>query len=145
VRPMVPIKMPAWLIWTMAAIILWGVWGAFTASATKHANPLGVVAGAVIIEGIVMSPFAVKAWHARSWQLIVVGLVGLAAYSCFFQAVKASHSAPVVVAMGATYPIVTYVIALVFFNERLSLKAAIGIVLAVSGTALLSTASSVSH
>ena len=134
--------MPTWLIWTVLAIFFWGVWGAFTGAATKHSNPLGVVAGAVIIEGIVMAPLAAKAWQARSWNLLAIGLIGLAAYACFFQAVKASHSAPVVVAMGATYPVVTYLIALAFFSERISWRAGLGIVLAVAGTALLSTAPS---
>ncbi len=134
--------MPTWLIWTVLAIFFWGVWGAFTGAATKHFDPLGVVAGAVIIEGIVMAPFVVKAWHARSWYLLAVGLIGLAAYACFFQAVKASHSAPVVVAMGATYPVVTYLIALSLFGDRFSWRAGLGIVLAVAGTALLSTAPS---
>ncbi len=141
----VDIRVPSWLIWILAAIILWGLWGAFTAQATKHHDALGVVAGAVIIEGLVMLPFASKAWTARSWPLLAVSLFGLAAYACFFQAVKAAGSSSVVVAMGATYPIVTYVIALLFLHETLNWKAALGIALAVSGTFLLSSASSIAH
>lgn len=136
--------MPVWILWTIAAIALWGVWGAFSASATKHGSPLGVVAGAVVIEAIVVLPLVKSAWQARSWALVAVALFGLAAYACFFQAVKASHAAPVVVAMGATYPVVTYLISLAFFDARISWRAAVGIMLAVGGTALLSTAPSAS-
>ncbi len=137
--------MPSWLIWILAAILLWGLWGAFTAQATKGHDALGVVSGAVIIEGLVMLPFAHKAWAARSWPLLAVSLFGLAAYACFFQAVKSAGSSSVVVAMGATYPIITFILALIFFHESLSWRAALGIALAVSGTVLLSSASSVVH
>ncbi len=132
--------MPVWLGWTVAAIVLWGIWGAFTASATRHADALGVVAGAVLIEAVVMLPLLSRAWAARSWALVAVALFGVGAYACFFQAVKASHSAPVVVAMGATYPVVTYLVSLAFFGEHLSWRAATGIALAVAGTALLASA-----
>ena len=106
---------------------------------------LGVVAAAraasITVTGLAIlatrTPLGMSAAEAR--QVAVVGVADTGANALFAVASETGPDAPVAV-LGSLYPVTTVLLARAFLAERLTLRQAAGVALALGGAALLSTA-----
>ena len=106
---------------------------------------LGVVAAAraasITVTGLVIlatrTHLGMSAAEAR--QVAAVGVADTGANALFAVASETGADAPVAV-LGSLYPVTTVLLARAFLAERLTLRQATGVALALGGAALLSTA-----
>jgi transporter family protein len=162
-----PRKLPSWLLWSLASIVLWGVWGLVSKVASEgvdaYVNQLLYTVG--------LAPLMVfVAWtvHRRSrgdsaepgnepgngpgsetgknrkdrlhgifWAFLT-GILGGVGNLAFFQALVKGGKASVVAPVTALFPMVTVVLALVFLKERLGRVQWVGLGLAFVAIYLLS-------
>lgn len=142
-------KLPAWLLWSLATIALWGTWGLVSkvasAGVDAYVNQLLYTAG--------LAPILVfVAWkvHKRSagekrdgrksgvfWAFLT-GILGGVGNIAFFQALVMGGKASVVAPVTALFPIVTVLLALIFLKERLGRTQWVGLALAFVAIYLLS-------
>jgi transporter family protein len=149
-------KLPSWLLWSLASIVLWGVWGLVSKVASEgvdaYVNQLLYTVG--------LAPLMVfVAWtvHRRdaaepengpgknrkdrlpgiSWAFLT-GILGGVGNLAFFQALVKGGKASVVAPVTALFPMVTVVLALIFLKERLGRVQWVGLGLAFVAIYLLS-------
>jgi transporter family protein len=142
-------KLPAWLLWSLVTIVLWGTWGLVSkiasAGVDAYVNQLLYTAG--------LAPLMIfVAWtvHKRSagdkregramgvfWAFLT-GILGGVGNIAFFQAMVKGGKASVVSPVTALFPMVTVLLALVFLKERLGRRQWVGLGLAFVAIYLLS-------
>jgi transporter family protein len=142
-------RLPAWLTWSLATIVLWGTWGLVSKIASTgvdaYVNQLLYTAGLVPL-----LIFAAWTVHRRSAQesrngraagafwAFLTGILGGAGNIAFFQALVKGGKASVVAPVTALFPMVTVLLALTFLKERLGRTQWIGLALAFLAIYLLS-------
>lgn len=125
-----------WRVYTVVALILYGVWGLISKIATNYIDPKTVlfydIGGAVAV-GIVLSLSTGINWSSDlrgiGWGLLT-GIVGTTATYCFFVAVSQGSSS-LVLPLTSLYPAVTVILAFVILREPIHLRQALGIILAI--------------
>jgi len=154
-------RLPVWLFWSLATIVLWGAWGLVSKIASggvdAYVNQLLYTAG--------LAPLLVfVAWtvskHSRReksqlgdgresqenraarakgvfWAFLT-GILGGVGNLAFFQALVKGGKASVVAPVTALFPMVTVLLALVFLKERLGRVQWVGLGLAFVAIYLLS-------
>jgi bacterial/archaeal transporter family protein len=142
-------RLPVWLLWSLATIVLWGTWGLVSKIASTgvdaYVNQLLYTAG--------LAPLLVfVAWSVRQqsgtekrggrgrgvfWAFLT-GILGGVGNIAFFQALVTGGKASVVAPVTALFPMVTVLLALVFLKERLGRKQWAGLALAFVAIYLLS-------
>jgi transporter family protein len=142
-------KLPLWLLWSLATIVLWGTWGLVSkiasAGVDAYVNQMLYTAG--------LAPLMIfVAWtvHRRSaddkregrrtgvfWAFLT-GILGGVGNLAFFQALVKGGNASVVAPVTALFPMVTVLLALVFLRERLGRVQWLGLALAFVAIYLLS-------
>ncbi len=142
-------KLPAWLLWSLVTIVLWGTWGLVSkiasAGVDAYVNQLLYTAG--------LTPLLIfVAWtvHKRSggdkregrgrgvfWAFLT-GILGGVGNIAFFQAMVKGGKASVVAPVTALFPMVTVLLALLFLKERLGRRQWVGLGLAFVAIYLLS-------
>jgi transporter family protein len=143
-------KRPAWLLWSLATIVLWGAWGLVSKVASNgvdvYANQLLYTVG--------LAPLMIfVAWtvHKRSpgektegrrkgifWAFLT-GILGGLGNLAFFQALVKGGEASIVSPVTALFPMVTVLLAVLFLKERLGRTQWAGLALAFVAIYLLST------
>lgn len=137
--------MPAWLIYSLVTVGLWGVWGVFGKLAARSvtAETLMLLGS---IGGLLVFPVYVAIFHRHlrfSWDrpdyyfAVLAGVLGTIGALFYYQAL-AHGEASRVVAVTAIYPVVTVLLVYLFLREPLNAQKIIGIALAVAGVLLLS-------
>jgi transporter family protein len=144
-------RLPLWLIWSLATIVLWGVWGLVSkiasAGVDAYANQLLYTAGIVPL----LAFAAWTVWKRRSdaherregrrigvfWAFLT-GILGGVGNLVFFQALIEGGKASVVAPVTALFPVVTVLLALIFLKERLGRVQWLGLALAFVAIYLLS-------
>jgi transporter family protein len=116
----------------------WGAWGYFSNLASRHHSALSLWVTSVLIEGIIVAPFLIKARPSFSWAILGVAGFGVAGYAFFFWALKIGRSTAPLVAITALYPAVTLLLAVLFSHERFSARQYVGVGLAIVAVLLLS-------
>lgn len=129
-------------------MVAWGVWGLLDKLAVTRAHPLVVqLYGAlfsllsipvylVIMKKAGVRPdFPAAAWH---WIFLgtAVGVAGLVSFTYALRQAPASY----VIAVTATYPAVTMILAAIFLGERVGLLQVLGIALISAGLYALNLA-----
>ena len=150
-----PRKLPMWLLWSLASIVLRGVWGLVSKIASEGVDayvnqllytvglaPLMVFVGWTVSRksrGNPPEPGKLRQDRARGifWAFLtdILGGVGNLA---FFQALVKGGKASVVAPVTALFPMVTVILALVFLKERLGRVQWVGLGLAFVAIYLLS-------
>lgn len=136
--------MKLWLLITLS-ILFWGLWGFTGKLATRH-NHATVVAFAsnvayAICALVLLIPIKNQGlpinWSGIGmvW-ILLTSAFGVTAQYFFYSALGESPSS-LVVAMTATYPMVTVGLSVLLLGERLSFQQIIGLALAVLGVYLL--------
>ncbi|MEW6669143.1 MAG: EamA family transporter [Thermodesulfobacteriota bacterium] len=137
--------MRSWLTHALIATCLWGLWGLAGKLASRSVSPLSLVilgsTGALLIFPLYVLLFGGQfrfLWRDLNfyWGLIagVVGSIG----GVFYYLALSKGEASRVVAITATYPLVTFVLAFLFLGEPFTLRKCLGILLALVAVALLS-------
>jgi drug/metabolite transporter (DMT)-like permease len=134
--------MKAWLLYTIAAIVLWGVYGiAFGIAATllspltaQVVTSIGLLAPALLL---IRSVWRERRQTCGLWMGMASGICGAIGNLALLAALGTGRPA-IVVPVSALYPLVTVIIAVVFMRERARMSQVIGIVLAVIAVVLLS-------
>jgi bacterial/archaeal transporter family protein len=131
------VKVEAWIAWALLAAVGWGLWGYAAAVAARHGSALGLLTGTVLLEAVVLLPWAGRVRGSLSWALPCAALLGLASYGFFYKALTSSGPPASVVGITAVYPAVTLAVTVLFLNERLTARKALGVIAAVLAVVLL--------
>ncbi len=134
----------SWLVYSIVALCLWGVWGFFTKLATNYMDSETALvyqyAGSFLacLAGFVILRIRLEA-HAKGISYaLLAGLSGTIGFF-FFMAAISKYKASVVVTLTALYPLVTVLLSVFILKESITLKKALGIVLALIAMVLFST------
>ena len=136
--------MPSWLIYSLIALSLWGVWGVFGKLAERS-----LAAGTLVLlgatGGLLVFPIYMAIFHrdfAFQWDkpeyyfALLTGVVGSIGALFFYFALTQGEASRVVV-VTALYPVITVLLAFFFLDEPLGWQKVIGIGLALAGVLLL--------
>ncbi|MGB5848159.1 MAG: EamA family transporter [Ignavibacteriaceae bacterium] len=134
----------AWLIYAITVTVLWGVWGALIEIPEKAGFPATL---GYSVWALTMIPVTLIALKKVNWQLnydkksiiygMLAGLLGSGGQLILFQTLRIGP-AYIVFPIISLYPVVTIILSIIFLKERASIKAWIGIVLALIAILLLS-------
>lgn len=143
-------KHAGWLGLTIAAILLWGLYGIAFKRASDH---LSAVAGQLLSTvGLLLPALFLIGSVARERRSVaglfigfVSGLCGALGNFALLVALRESGKAAIIFPLTALYPLITVVIAVLFMRERARRVQVIGIVLAIIAVLLLSVDLSASY
>ena len=140
-------SVPPWLLYTLAGMFFYGVWGIQSKVVTEHVSPL---ANQVLsTPGLLIVTLAL--WLRREQPLagsnrirglgilfaLITGILGAAGNVTFYEALRQGSKASVVVPLTTLYPMVTVILALVSLKERLNGYQMTGIGLAIAAIVVL--------
>jgi transporter family protein len=140
---------PVWLRWSLATIVLWGVWGLVSKLASEgvdtYTNQLLYTVGLLPLMVLVMrSPRLrndTKGTRAYRWGIFwafLTGVLGGTGNIAFFQALVTGGKASIVAPVTALFPVVTVLLATTLLHERLGRTQLAGLGLAFVAIYLLS-------
>lgn len=133
-----------WLVPTFGAFFLWGIWSFIPKIITQYISPksaiLFEVLGGVIVALIVLVSLNFKPdIHPKGVFLaILTGMLGFAGALCFLYAASKGPISLVAV-LSALYPVIAIILGVVFFNESITVKQGLGIVLGFGAVVLIAT------
>ena len=132
------------LIFSTAAVLLWGVWGILLKQASVNLNPLnnlvfsGMGSLVVVLGSIALLGGKVDFSSSRSIVFsVLAGFIGTLAVLFFIYAVSKGRVSAVV-PFTSLYPIVTVLLAVVLLGENISVRQIFGIGFALIALLLLS-------
>ncbi len=136
-------KKNAWIYFSIAAALFWGVWGVVAKFISEDVNPyanhvlftIGMLFTLPLVIGKIRKETPDKkgiGWGLISGVLAVTGNVAV------FQAFTSGGLAAIVIPLTNLYPLVTIVIALLVFKEKLNWLNGLGILLAIPAVIMLS-------
>ena len=137
------IKGNMWFVYAVAAGLLWGVWGVvaklIAEDVTPFMNHLLFTCGMLFTLPFVLRKCsrATFKWTGLIWGCIA-GCFAIAGNVAVFYAFSRGGQASIVIPVTNLYPLVTIVIAVLAFKERLNLINVLGILLSVPAILLLS-------
>ena len=137
--------MKAWLLFSILATVLWGFWGFFAKLSARSVGPEKLLLLATAGNLLVYPVYLALYWRHLSfsfakpdqWFAVVSGSVSAVA-ALFFYFAFTRGEASKIVAITATYPILTVLLALIFLGEQMSPVKCTGIAFAVFGVILIS-------
>ena len=143
------LPIPRWLMYTLLATALWGVWGIVSALVSRDVSPLVIQ----VISTIGIVPAALVLLFAPDWKRVTnlalgvtfAGLAGLFANVgnlCVLRAFSLQGPVSMVLPASAMYPLVTALLAAAFLKERLNRIQAAGFVLALIAGGIVGLAAS---
>lgn len=133
-----------WLVYAVASVAFWGVWGFMGKLALRHLNwiQVSLFYGFSIV--IVFSALLLASRHRDDgwawsgiWVGALTGVLGTAGLIAFYLALDRGKASVVVPLIGV-YPIVTALLSVVFLGERLSPVQIAGVGLAIVAVVLIS-------
>jgi transporter family protein len=135
--------MAGWLMYSLLALVLWGLWGVFSKIAATHLPSWAIflveiwvylVVGG-LIWGLLRTPVTWTVPGAAA--AVAAGLSGGFALFFFLKALSTGPAA-VVVPLTSLYPVITVLLGITFLQEDLSLRHLLGILMAAAAVWLLS-------
>jgi len=137
--------MERWMTYSLAAFLIWGVWGFLgkLASRTLGHKPLVVfsLAGYLVVFLVAVAlgwgRGAFQAGRPGALLAVATGLASGIAYVFFYLAIGRGEASRIVT-ITALYPVVSFVLAALILREPVTWTKAAGTLLAVGGLVLLS-------
>lgn len=136
--------MPAWLVYTLITVLLWGVWGFESKLLVDRTSPytgqLLYTAGLIPpVAMVLISPkrFSGKRRRLGFFFAFVTGLLGGLGNVAFFIAL-AKGSASVIVPLTSLSPLVTVLVGVLVLKEKMRWFQYVGLVMALVAIYLLS-------
>ena len=137
--------MKAWLIYALISTCLWGVWGLAGKLASRTVSPQSLIllgsAGAFLIFPLWVLLFGRQfrfLWGDLNFYWALIGGAVGSAGGVFYYMALSRGEASRVVAITATYPLVTFVLAFLILGEPLTFRKSLGILFALAAVVLLS-------
>ena len=136
-------KKNAWIIYAIAAALFWGVWGVvakfISEDVTPYANHFLFTVGMLFTVPLILKRIRTEKPNRKGiiWGLIS-GILAVTGNIAVFQAFSSGGLAAIVIPLTNLYPLVTIVIALLIFKEKLNWVNGIGILLAIPAVVMLS-------
>ena len=136
--------MKQWLLPTLGAFFLWGLWSFIPKITTRYISPKSAILfeclGGLIFALIVLISLKFKPdFHPKGALLAIsTGMLGFAGALCFLYAATKGPISLVAI-LSALYPIIAIVLAWWFLGETFTLKQGLGIVLGIGAMILLAT------
>lgn len=135
--------MKDWLIFSLLALLLWGLWGFFPKLASNYISSksfliydiIGTVAIGVIV--LFVTGFKLETHNLGITYGILAGIAGTLGLLFFLFAIS-KGKVSIIAPLTALYPVVTILLAFLILKEPITLKQGIGIVLALVSILLLS-------
>jgi uncharacterized membrane protein len=131
--------MPRWFLWTLLALLCWGVWAitsrligdALSAAASQALSTIGLLPVAVALG--FSSRLSVTGIRRRGALFaFAAGALACAGNVAYYRALQVGDKVATVVALTGLYPLVTIVLAVILLRERLNRVQFIGIVLSLA-------------
>jgi drug/metabolite transporter (DMT)-like permease len=137
--------MKTWLYWLCLFACLggWGIWGICDKQALKagiHPVMIAVVysIGGTIIDVILLRSIGQKfAVPAGAWFWLILSIIACTGAFLGYMYLLLRSEASTAVTLTSAYPLVTVILATLFFGEPITLTKVIGAVLTVSGVIIL--------
>ncbi|MBU0730223.1 MAG: EamA family transporter [Proteobacteria bacterium] len=136
--------MDNWLVATILALLIYGLWGFFPKLAVTYISPqsalvyevLGAMLVGILALGLVK--FRPDIHPKGILFAVLTGIAGMAGTLFFFIAVQ-KGKVSVVVSMTALYPLITILLAVLILHEPLTAKQITGMAFALSAIYLLAS------
>jgi uncharacterized membrane protein len=131
--------MPRWFLWTLLALLSWGVWAisskligdALSAAHSQALSTLGLLPVAVALA--FSKRLSVTGHRLRGAVFAFgAGVLACAGNVAYYRALQAGDKAATVVALTGLYPLVTIALAVILLRERLNRVQMLGIVLSLT-------------
>ncbi len=137
------IKNNSWFVYAVAAGLLWGVWGVVAKLISEEVSPY--MNHFLFTVGMLFTlPFVVRKCTKATFKIkgllwgCIAGCFAIAGNIAVFYAFSKGGQASVVIPVTNLYPLVTIIIAIIAFKEKLNLINIVGILLSVPAILLLS-------
>lgn len=118
---------PAWLLWTIAALLSWGVWAILSkligeSLSASHNQALSTIGLLPVALALLFSRRLVTTGNRMRGALFAIGAGGLACGGnvAYYRALNLGEKAATVVALTGLYPLVTVLLAILLLRERLN-------------------------
>ena len=132
------------LIFAVAAVLLWGVWGIFLKLATNYISPTNslvysaIGSFCVVIIVFFLSGFKIDwSYNKGIGYSVFAGFIGTLAVLFFIYAIS-KGKVSVIVSFTSLYPIITLLLATMILGESISIRQGVGVGLALVALLLLS-------
>jgi bacterial/archaeal transporter family protein len=135
--------MPAWLFYSLFAILLYGIVGLFQKMATNHVSAYSSVVYCAV-GYVLLLPwlFATgRPFIPSPFYFFIAALAGLTSHLgtwFLFASLQNGAKASVAIPLTALYPLLTILLARLFLAERLTALQWVGVILALIAGALMS-------
>ncbi len=136
--------MEKWLLYSLLALFIYGLWGFFPKLAVTYIKPLSALiyeipgAIAVGIIALVIAGFRLDCHPKGIMYAFLTGFCGMLG-TLFFLAAAKQGRISIVVSMTALYPLITIILAAIFLKEPLTIKQIAGMALALAAILLMSS------
>jgi len=135
--------MSIWVVFSLVALLLWGLWGVFSKVATGYLGPqaaylLGIFGYLPIVALLLYQTGGRVPWHPSGWAAAGAAGACTAAALLFYYRALVHGPVSVVVPLTSLYQIVTVSLSWLFLGESLSPRQLAGLILAVAAVWLLS-------
>lgn len=136
-------KNNAWIFYSIAAALFWGVWGVvaklISEDVSPYANHVLFTIGMLFTLPLVLAKLRRERPNRKGiyWGLIA-GILAVVGNVAVFQAFSSGGLAAIVIPLTNLYPLVTILIAILVFKEKLNGLNALGILLAIPAVVMLS-------
>jgi len=134
--------MESWFLWTILALVTFGLWGFFPKLAVNYINPgsalLYQVIGAMLVGiiGLSLMGFRPQTHPLGILFALLTGVTGVLG-TFFYYAAASRGQISIVVSLTALYPLITILLAILFLHETLSLRQVAGLCFAVAAIIFL--------
>ncbi len=140
-----------WLIYAILAAVTWGLSYTLDERVFRHISPLTLLACSMLIGGLIFSimayffqlksDMAILAQDKKLWGLILAAIAAANAGTLFIALSIQAKNATLAAIVELSYPLFTILFAWLIFKENyLNIKVAIGGILMLLGAALISFA-----
>ncbi len=132
----------SWVTYAVLCLVLWGLWGLVLKVAYRGGSWVSIyflsslASFTVAVTVFLVTHGSLIKGRAALWACLA-GIFSSTGYVFFIKALERGK-ASVVIPLTALYPAVTAILALLILKEKLTLTQAVGIVLAIIATLLLS-------
>ncbi len=136
--------MEKWLLYSLLALFIYGLWGFFPKLAVTYIRPLSALvyeilgAIAVGIIALIITGFRLDYHPKGIIYAFLTGFCGMLG-TLFFLAAAKQGRISIVVSMTALYPLITIILAAIFLKEPLTIKQIAGMALALAAILLMSS------